>query len=119
MEGSYTVSEIESGAERKGSNYVLNGKKMFVPDAHIADYILFPARTEAKGNSNGISLFVVDAKSKGIDITPLASLISFPRSFSRMFLAERVCGQVGQGNDRDMAPRWLQMFRGVGNGTGL
>ncbi|MGA2464512.1 MAG: acyl-CoA dehydrogenase family protein [Thermodesulfobacteriota bacterium] len=70
MEGSYSISEIESGAERKGSNYVLNGKKMFVPDAHIADYILFPARTDA----NGISLFVVDAKSKGIDITPLVSL---------------------------------------------
>ena len=47
---------------------------MFVSDANIADYIIFPARTYEKGHSNGISLFIVDTKSKGINIIPLISL---------------------------------------------
>jgi alkylation response protein AidB-like acyl-CoA dehydrogenase len=54
--------------------YVLQGKKMFVSDAHVADHIIFPARTDGKGYSDGTSLFMVDAKDKGIDITPLISL---------------------------------------------
>jgi alkylation response protein AidB-like acyl-CoA dehydrogenase len=74
MEGSYAIAEIESRAERNGNDYVLQGRKMFVPNAHIADYILFPARTYTKGHSNGVSLFIVDAKSKEIGITPLVSL---------------------------------------------
>jgi alkylation response protein AidB-like acyl-CoA dehydrogenase len=108
MEGSYTISEIESGAKIEGDNYVLNGKKMFVSDAHIADYILFPARTD--GNAGGISLFVVDAKSKGIDITPLKSLN--PQKQSEVVFTDvdtpkdSLVGKAGQGGDltEDMWP---------------
>jgi alkylation response protein AidB-like acyl-CoA dehydrogenase len=73
-EGSYAIDKIESKGELKVDGFVLQGKKMFVSDAHVADHIIFPARTYGKGYSDGTSLFVVDAKSKGIDITPLISL---------------------------------------------
>lgn len=101
MEGSYSIAEIESRAERKGNDYVLDGRKMFVPDAHIADYILFPARTYTKGNSNGISLFVVDTKNKGISITPLVSLNLQKQSevlFTDVYTPkESLVGKEGQG----------------------
>jgi len=32
----------------EGENWVLNGTKLFVPDGHIADYILCVARTDNK-----------------------------------------------------------------------
>lgn len=73
-EGSYAIEEIESMGELKADGYVLQGKKMFVPNAHVAAHIIFPARIYEKGYSDGTSLFIVDAKSKGLGITPLISL---------------------------------------------
>jgi len=46
----------------------------FVPDAHVADYLLVVARTEdSEDEEQGITLFVVDAKSAGISCTVLNS----------------------------------------------
>jgi alkylation response protein AidB-like acyl-CoA dehydrogenase len=100
-EGSYALVDVESKAERKGNHYVLQGRKMFVPDAHIADYILFVARTYTRGRSNGVSLFIVDAKSKGICITPLVS-INLSRQSEVLFTnvhapRESLVGKDGQG----------------------
>ena len=101
MEGSYAIEEIESKGEPKGDGYMLQGKKMFVPDAHIADYIIFPARTYKKNHSDGISLFIVDAKSKGIAITPLVSLDLQKQSevtFTDVYAPkDSLIGEEGQG----------------------
>jgi len=49
----------------------------FVPDAHVADYLLVVARTEdSEDEEQGITLFVVDAKSAGISCTVLNSIAS-------------------------------------------
>jgi alkylation response protein AidB-like acyl-CoA dehydrogenase len=101
MGGSYALADIESKAKRKGDHYVLQGRKMFVSDAHIADYILFPARTHTRGGSNGVSLFIVDAKSKGISITSLPSLNLSKQSevlFTNVYAPkESLVGKGGQG----------------------
>jgi len=56
----------------EGNDYIINGTKIFVHDAHIADYLLVATRTrdEAKPE-DGVTLFLVDAKSPGISCTPL------------------------------------------------
>jgi alkylation response protein AidB-like acyl-CoA dehydrogenase len=52
--------------------YVINGTKLFVHDAHIADYLLCVTRTKDSGApEEGITLFLVDAKSPGISYIPL------------------------------------------------
>lgn len=49
----------------------------FVPDAHVADYLLVVARTEdSEDEEQGITLFVVGAKSAGISCTVLSSIAS-------------------------------------------
>ncbi len=54
-------------ATRNGDDYVINGVKLFVHDAHIADYILCVARTRKSARpENGITLFLVDARSPGV-----------------------------------------------------
>ncbi|MBI2847725.1 MAG: acyl-CoA/acyl-ACP dehydrogenase [Chloroflexi bacterium] len=59
-------------ASRSGNDYVINGTKLFVHDAHIADQILCVARTRRGARpENGITLFLVDAGSPGIGLTPL------------------------------------------------
>ncbi len=57
-------------AKKKGDNYVLKGEKKFVIDGHIADTLIVVARTSGKaGDTQGISMFLVDAKAKGVSIT--------------------------------------------------
>jgi len=68
---------IETRAVADGGDYVLNGVKLFVPDAHVADYLLVVARTmESEDEDRGITLFLVDAKSAGIGYTVLSSIAS-------------------------------------------
>lgn len=63
---------IELKAVKTGSGYILNGQKDFVLDAHVADQFIVVARTEGEtGQQDGISLFMVDANSVGVDIQRL------------------------------------------------
>ena len=62
-------------ATADGSDYVIDGVKLFVHDAHIADYLLCVARTGRRGKvENGITLFLVDGKSPGITYNLLKTL---------------------------------------------
>jgi alkylation response protein AidB-like acyl-CoA dehydrogenase len=47
---------------------------MFVPYAHTADYIICPARIDRKDRRGEVSLFLVEAKTAGIEMTPLLTL---------------------------------------------
>jgi acyl-CoA dehydrogenase len=54
---------LQARAERRGDEYVLNGRKMFITNAPLAhQYFLF-ARTE-----KGITAFIVDRESPGLSI---------------------------------------------------
>ena len=67
--GNYTPDAVSLKAELKGSNYVLNGRKLFVPDALSADYIICATRTK-----EGITLFIIDINIDGFSITPLKTV---------------------------------------------
>jgi alkylation response protein AidB-like acyl-CoA dehydrogenase len=75
LDGTYLPESIETAAKNKGNHYVLNGTKLFVPDANIADFMLVAARTKSSSNpEEGISIFLVDAKSPGVRVTLLKTL---------------------------------------------
>ncbi len=59
---SYDPADIAVSASAEGDDFVINGTKLFVQDAHVADFLLVAARTKA----DGITLFLVDARSQGI-----------------------------------------------------
>ena len=62
-------SAIQMQASRRNGNYVLNGAKLFIPWAHVADQILVVARTsEGTSPEQGISLFLVDQNARGVSI---------------------------------------------------
>jgi alkylation response protein AidB-like acyl-CoA dehydrogenase len=68
-------SGIEAAATLQGDAYVLNGAKLWVPFAHVADYLIVVARTGAGATpADGITLFLVDAKSPGIAVTKLRTI---------------------------------------------
>ncbi len=73
--GKYTASSVKAKATADNGNYVINGTKLFIPDAHVADYFLCVARTDDKAKSeDGITIFIVDAKSPGISKTVLKTI---------------------------------------------
>jgi alkylation response protein AidB-like acyl-CoA dehydrogenase len=56
-------------AERSGNGFALSGDKCFVVDAHVADLLIVAARSAgAPGETDGLTLFLVDPKSKGVEI---------------------------------------------------
>jgi len=62
-------------AKAEGDSFVLSGTKLFVPDAHVSDYMVVAARTKETANpEDGITLFLVDSKSAGIEFTVLKTI---------------------------------------------
>jgi alkylation response protein AidB-like acyl-CoA dehydrogenase len=68
----YSPADVLAKAEVQGTGFVLNGTKLFVPDAQSADYIIIAARTKlGLKPEDGITLFIIDAKTEGLHIVPL------------------------------------------------
>ena len=71
----YHPSGIQVRARRDEDNFIINGTKLFVPDAHVADVLIVAARTsEAHEDGGGITNLLVPAETQGISIFPLRSL---------------------------------------------
>ncbi len=69
----WTADGVTLEAKKDGSDYVLNGTKLFVPDAHVTDHMIVVARTGGSGE-DGITLFIVDSKSDGIKFEQLKTI---------------------------------------------
>ena len=72
--GRWDAEGIELKASENGANWVLNGTKLFVPNAHVSDYIVVAARTGE--GANDISLFIVSTQAKGVEETLLQTIAS-------------------------------------------
>ena len=96
--GTYTQEGITLKANAEGDDYVLNGTKLFVPDANSADYFLVAGQT-----NDGITLFLADAKSAGISITMLTTIASDKQAevaFENVKVPNaNVLGEAGKGWD--------------------
>ena len=74
-EGSYQPWGIHMTASSQGDSYVLNGTKLFVPDADAAHSVLVVTRTTESGDANsGITIFVVPMDNEGITVSLLNSI---------------------------------------------
>jgi len=66
----YEARGVTLKAAASGDGYILNGIKLFVPDAHLSQYMLVVARTsEGAKPEDGITIFIVETKSAGITVT--------------------------------------------------
>jgi len=73
----WEASGVELKAVASGDSFTLNGSKLFIPMAEVADYLLVVARTKDGGKpEDGVTLFLVDAKSGGITYDPLKTIAS-------------------------------------------
>ncbi len=66
-QGRYNLADLQVTAKKSGSGYTLNGHKAVVVGAPWADTLVVTARTAgAQRDENGVSVFVVDKKAKGV-----------------------------------------------------
>jgi alkylation response protein AidB-like acyl-CoA dehydrogenase len=68
--GSIEAADIAAVASKSGAGWRIDGTKMLVPYANVADFIVVAAKT----NVGEIALFVVDAKAPGVTIRSLKNL---------------------------------------------
>jgi alkylation response protein AidB-like acyl-CoA dehydrogenase len=89
-------------AVRSGNGFRLSGDKAFVVDGHTADLVIVAARTAgAAGEREGVTLFLVDPKTKGIAIERTAMVDSHNAARIKFenteVNADGVLGEVDQG----------------------
>lgn len=64
------VSGIRSTAVREGEGWVLNGGKIWIHNAPVADVGFVLARTDPEAGHRGMSIFIVDLYAKGVSRGP-------------------------------------------------
>lgn len=94
----FSLSEPNSGSDAaslrtravlEGDEWVINGQKMFCSCAQEADYILLMARSDADAAKHkGITMFLLDAKTPGVDIRKLKKLGLKPMDLNEIFLTD-------------------------------
>ncbi len=90
---------IKTTATPAGSDYMLDGTKLFVPYAQVAKYLLVLARIKGSKSGQGLTLFIVDANAPGIT-KELVSTMGLDRQFAVNLKkvkvgGENVLGEVG------------------------
>jgi alkylation response protein AidB-like acyl-CoA dehydrogenase len=66
------AASLKTSARADGDDFIIEGTKMWITGALQADYILTACRTLNEGKPHdGISLFLVPAKSAGLSISPI------------------------------------------------
>ncbi len=108
------VAAMQCAALRDGDDYVLNGEKTWISNGGIADFYVLFARTGESPGARGISAFIVDADTPGLEIAERINVIA-PHPVARLALrdcrvpATQRLGDGGQGFKVAMAT--LDVFR--------
>jgi len=72
--GRWDTGGIQLESKQNGSDWTLSGTKLFVPDAHTADLLVVAGRVPGSAGDEGVGLFLVDAKAKGVTTTLLKTM---------------------------------------------
>ena len=75
VDGLYEAGSIATTAFAEKNDFIINGTKLFVPNANVADYILCVTRTSnEQDKKKGITLFIVPTKGSDIKCTVLKTI---------------------------------------------
>lgn len=97
------VAGLKTRAVRDGDEWVVNGQKVWTSGAHYSDFGILLARTNPeKEKHKGLTMFVVNMKSPGVEVRPIHQM-SGGSNFNEVYFtdvrisdSERL-GEVGSG----------------------
>ena len=82
------VASLQTKAERDGDTWVINGQKVWTTLAHVSDYGVIIARTDASVPKHaGISMFIVPLDAPGVEIRPIHQ-IDGGKHFNEIFFTD-------------------------------
>jgi alkylation response protein AidB-like acyl-CoA dehydrogenase len=97
------LASLQARAVRDGDDFVINGQKIWTTGAHLANWMFMMARTDPEAPKHkGISYFLVDMKSPGVEVRPLINLAN-QEMFNEVFFqdvrvpAKNVVGELNRG----------------------
>ena len=99
------LASVQTFAEKKGENWVINGHKVWTSLAHFATWMIILVRTDKSDKYNGLSYFVVpikEALGKGVTVRPLIK-ITGETGFNEVIFEDleipdsQRLGEVGEG----------------------
>jgi alkylation response protein AidB-like acyl-CoA dehydrogenase len=97
----FEASGVATTATKEGDQYILNGTKLFIQDANVANMLVVVARQPGSADEQGISLFLVDAQSSGMTIETLKTIASDKQCEVRLenvrVPAANLLGEEGRG----------------------
>jgi alkylation response protein AidB-like acyl-CoA dehydrogenase len=122
------LAALSTRAEKVDGGWILNGQKVWTSLAHMADVGICLARSDPDAPKHaGITYFIVDMKTPGIDIRPLRELTGAAMFnevfFDDVFVADdAVVGQPGDGwriGRTTLANERVSMSKGASFGPGV
>ena len=98
------ASAVETKAIRKNGTYILNGTKTFITNGSFSDFVTVVAYTDkSKGPKGGMSLFVVEAGTKGFNRSKLHKFCAYSSEVAELNFddcavpEENLVGEEGKG----------------------
>ena len=103
-DGGYDIDSTKVSAITDGDDFIINGTKLFVPYANVADYLLCVTTTgTGVSKEDRITLFLVSTNSPGICVTVLDTIASDKQCevvFSNVKVPKRnMLGELNSGCD--------------------
>ena len=68
------VASVETRATRDGDHWTIRGRKAFITNGPLADFVVVAAKTEPERGHKGITLFVVDSDEPGYSATRMETV---------------------------------------------
>ncbi len=82
------LASLQTRAVRDGDDHIINGQKIWTSEAHYADWMILLARTDPNAPKHkGISYFLVDMKTPGVQVRPLINLMN-NHAFNEVFFED-------------------------------
>lgn len=79
------LASLSCSAARDGDDYIVNGQKVWCSNGRVADWGILMARTDPGARHKGISFFMVDMASEGVETRPLRQM-NAAAEFDEVFL---------------------------------
>jgi alkylation response protein AidB-like acyl-CoA dehydrogenase len=116
------LTSLQTRGVREGDSYVVSGQKVWSTWAQWADYGYLLARTEPVPGAGGITAFILDMRSPGVEVRPLREMTG-TTDFNEVFFDEvripaaNVIGAPGEGW-KVAGASLVEERSGVGGGGG-